>query len=537
MVDQSTIAISANADKAGKEGNAPAPANTEQNIKEKQNEELSAQEKEQQQQVQEDFLNILRRASKVNASDIFFVAGRSLAFKVGTDIISYEELIRRLEPLGELETPLPEKTPAGSAPATGGRNKGPIEYRKLLPDDTEPFIREMYRLAGRDIHPFLESKDDDFSFTIRGLSRFRVNTYNQRTSMAAVVRLIVFSLPDPKELHIPDCVMNVANRKKGLVLATGPAGSPKSTTMACIIDRINHSRSGHIITLEDPLEFLHSHDKCIISQREINTDTKSYLSSLRAALRESPDVILLGEMRDQETIQTALTAAETGHLVFSSLHTLGAVNSINRILDVFPPNQQQQIAVQLSMVLKDVISQQLVEGVNKEMIPIFEVLEIESATRNNIRERKVHLISSNSGFKMMMNNELKRLLEEGKITQETYNETISSSKSDINNPPPAPRRPLPPTKAKKGGLFARLRASLQKKPAEKPPQKLEEKPAAEMPEAETAEDTVVNVESIAEKPESIPEKAESTAEIDKPAPKKNPQPSKGKAKGKGKHRR
>ena len=174
-----------------------------------------------------------------------------------------------------------------------------------MPDDTDRLIHQIYSMAGnRNIDPFLQTGDDDFSFSIPGLSRFRVNAYRQRGSLAAVIRVIAFDLPNPDILHIPEEVMSAADFTKGMVLVTGPAGSGKSTTMACIVDRINHSREGHIITLEDPLEYLHRHDKCIVSQREICTDTESYLVSLRATLRQSPDVILLGEMRDYETIQT-----------------------------------------------------------------------------------------------------------------------------------------------------------------------------------------------------------------------------------------
>ena len=234
-----------------------------------------------------------------------------------------------------------------------------------MPADTEALLRQIYQMANnRNFDRFLETGDDDFSCSIPGLSRFRVNTYRQRSSLAAVIRVIAFELPHPDELNIPEDVMSVADFTRGMVLVTGPAGSGKSTTMACVVDRINHSREGHIITLEDPLEYLHRHDKCIVSQREICTDTESYLVSLRATLRQSPDVILLGEMRDYETIQTAMTAAETGHLILSSLHTTGAANTIGRIVDVFEPAQQRQISIQLSMVLQAVISQQLIPDVN-----------------------------------------------------------------------------------------------------------------------------------------------------------------------------
>lgn len=277
--------------------------------------------------------------------------------------------------------------------------------------------------SNRDISRLHNTGDDDFSFSIPGLSRFRINAYKQRGSLAAVIRVIAFQLPDPAELSIPEDVMSIADLTKGMVLVTGSAGSGKSTTMACLIDRINHSREGHIITLEDPLEYLHRHDRCIVSQREICTDTENYITSLRATLRQSPDVILLGEMRDHETIQTAMTAAETGHLILSSLHTLGAANSLNRIIDVFEPSQQHQIIMQLSMVLQAVISQQLVPDVNGKNIPVFEIMRLTPAIRNMIRDNKIHqidgVISSSPGQMRSMDQSLFELYKNGRITKET----------------------------------------------------------------------------------------------------------------------
>ena len=270
----------------------------------------------------------------------------------------------------------------------------------------------------------LSHGDDDFSFAIPGVSRFRVSAYKQRGTLSAVIRVITFRLPDYHMLGIPDAIINLGLSGKGMTLITGPAGSGKSTTMACIIDKINHSREGHIITLEDPLEYLHRHDKCIVSQREICTDTESYLTSLRATLRQSPDVILLGEMRDHETIQTAMTAAETGHLVLSSLHTLGAANTIERIMDVFEPSQQHQIALQLSMVLQAVISQQLIPDVDGRNIPVFEIMRLTPAIRNMIRDNKVPQIdgivySSNKEEMHSMDFGLLNLYKDGRITAET----------------------------------------------------------------------------------------------------------------------
>ena len=211
---------------------------------------------------------------------------------------------------------------------------------------------------------------------------------------------------------------------KGMVLVTGPAGSGKSTTLACIIDAINESREAHVITLEDPIEYLHRHKKSVVTQREIATDTSSYVTGLRASLRQAPDVILLGEMRDYETISIAMTAAETGHLILSTLHTIGAANTIDRVIDAFPPAQQQQIRAQLSMVLNAVISQQLVPTVDGGVQPVFEIMFLNNAIRNMIRESKIHQIdgiiaTSQEEGMISMDNSLIRLFRQGVISRET----------------------------------------------------------------------------------------------------------------------
>lgn len=330
---------------------------------------------------------MLQKATNANASDIFIVAGLPLSYKVNGILHS--------------------------------------EGERLMPKDTELLIRSIYELDGnRSMNHFLETGDDDFSFAVPGLSRYRVSTYKQRGSLAAVIRVIAFELPNPEILGIPSVVLSLTSLTKGLVLVTGPAGSGKSTTLACLVDRINSSRQDHIITLEDPLEFLHRHKKSIVSQREISTDTDNYLTALRAALRQSPDVILLGEMRDHETIQTVMTAAETGHLVLSSLHTVGAANTISRIIDVFEPSQQHQIAVQLSMVLRAVVSQQLVPSVNGEMIPAFEIMIMTPAISNMIRDNKIHQIegiiyTSAKEDMISMDNSLLQLYKENKVSRET----------------------------------------------------------------------------------------------------------------------
>lgn len=266
--------------------------------------------------------------------------------------------------------------------------------------------------------------DDDFSFAIPGVSRFRVSAYKQRGALSAVIRVITFQLPNPQELGIPEAVMQFADHTKGMILVTGSAGSGKSTTLACLIDRINNTRNTHIITLEDPLEYLHRHNKSIVSQREIKIDTDNYVTALKASLRQSPNIILLGEMRDYETISVAMTAAETGHLLFSTLHTIGAANTIDRIIDVFPPNQQHQIAVQLSMVLNAVISQQLVPTVDGQMVPAFEIMSVTPAIRNMIRDNKVHQIdgliaTSVKDDMISMDMSLMNLCKQGIITKET----------------------------------------------------------------------------------------------------------------------
>lgn len=265
---------------------------------------------------------------------------------------------------------------------------------RLLPDDIRALTEQIYDIGGRDRTSLDLGRDDDFSFSISHLGRFRVNVFRQRGSQAAVIRVIHFGLPDPAKLGIPENVLSLADHKKGLVLITGTAGTGKSTTLACMIDRINRSRDGHIITMEDPIEYIHRHEKSIVTQREISIDTPGYLEALRSALRESPDVILLGEMRDYDTISAALTAAETGVLLLSTLHTGSAANTIHRILDVFPAGQQQQVKIQLAQILKGVVCQQLVPAVDGKQVPVFEVMKSTPAIQNMIREDKLHQLES-----------------------------------------------------------------------------------------------------------------------------------------------
>lgn len=334
-----------------------------------------------------ELLDYLKRAVTDQASDLFLVAGGPVTEKVEGALY-------------------------------------PIDEGKLLPPDTETLISEIYTLAKRPMDHYQKTGDDDFSFAIPGLARFRVNAYRQRGSLAAVVRVVAFEIPDWQKLGIPQAVMDLSRLTHGMVLVTGTAGSGKSTTLACLIDQINHTRKAHIITLEDPIEFLHRDQLSIVSQREIAIDTKDYLSALRSCLRQAPDVILLGEMRDYETIRTAMTAAETGHLLLATLHTKGAAETIDRIIDTFPPEQQGQIRTQLSTVLQAVISQQLLPSVSGGQVPAFELMNMTPAIRSLIRENKGHQIDNaisagSSDGMVSMDQSILALYKDGKITRET----------------------------------------------------------------------------------------------------------------------
>lgn len=336
----------------------------------------------------DDIIAVLKKASQENAADVFIVAGKPISYRKNDQIIMYND-----EP--------------------------------LTPELSAQMIAQIYNLADkRSLETLKRKGDDDFSFALPGISRFRVNAYRQRGSYASVIRIISFALPSAQELGLPQTIINLGDLSKGLVLVTGTAGSGKSTTLACIIDHINKTQEKHIITLEDPLEYLHRHNKSIVSQREIATDTQSYVAALRASLRQSPDVILLGELRDYETMDIAMTAAETGHLIFSTLHTLGAANTIDRIIDVFPADQQRQISVQLSMVLQCIVSQQLVPGVDGNLIPAFEIMTLNPAIRNMIRERKIpqiegQIYTASTDTMCSMDSYLIKLLNAGRITKET----------------------------------------------------------------------------------------------------------------------
>lgn len=244
-------------------------------------------------------------------------------------------------------------------------------------------------------HQFEENSELDFSFGIKGLCRFRGNAFIQRGGVAAVFRTIPYQILSFKELGLPMSVEKFGERPMGLVLVTGPTGSGKSTTLAALVDKINRERHAHIITVEDPIEFLHEHKSCIVNQREVHADTQSFSTALRYVLRQDPDVILIGEMRDLETIEAALTVAETGHLVFATLHTNSCAQTINRVIDVFPPHQQTQVRTQLSFVLEGVVTQQLIpKASGKGRVIATEVMAPTAAIRNLIREDKIHQIYS-----------------------------------------------------------------------------------------------------------------------------------------------
>ncbi len=334
-----------------------------------------------------DVISILKQAIEKNGSDLFIVPGSQISIKINGEIL-------------------------------------PLDDEKIMPEHSLALIEQIYEIANhRDMSRLLEHGDDDFSLSLQGVGRFRCNAYMQRNSLAAVLRIVTFDLPDAESLSIPQLIIDLANEKNGLVLVTGPAGSGKSTTLACIVDRINTESASHVITLEDPIEYLHHHKKSIVSQREISHDTENYVTALRAALRQSPNVVLVGEMRDLETIQIALTAAETGQLVLSSLHTIGAAKTIDRIIDVFPPNQQQQIRLQLSMVLKAVISQQLIPTIDGGLLPAFEIMFVNTAVQNLIRDSKIYqidnVIHSSAAMGMRsMDTDILRLYQEGKIKRE-----------------------------------------------------------------------------------------------------------------------
>lgn len=297
-----------------------------------------------------------------------------------------------------------------------------MPYENLTEEDTDALARAVLNEGqyGR----FMQQGEYDLSLSVEGAGRCRANFFRRQGTTAAAFRIVASEIPSPEALGVPSSIMDLYQRKRGLVLVTGPTGSGKSTTLAAIIDKVNTCRDAHIITLEDPVEYLHPHKRSMVNQREIGQDTESYASALRAALREDPDVILVGEMRDYETISVAVTAAETGHLVLSTLHTIGAASTVDRVIDVFPPHGQQQIRVQLSNVLEAVISQQLIPRADgRGRVAAFEVLHANAAVRNLIREGKSHqlpnIMQTNRKLGMItMDEAILQLVRDGKITRQ-----------------------------------------------------------------------------------------------------------------------
>jgi len=277
------------------------------------------------------------------------------------------------------------------------RRRGHIEVLDGFPKLDADLMRQLvYRITTTEQQKHLElGRQLDFAYGIRGLARFRVNTYYQRSSLAAAFRTIPTDIKSLEELGLPSSLHELAKNPRGLVLVTGPTGSGKSTTLASIVDEINRTRTDHIITIEDPIEFLHEHKSCIVNQREIGEDATGFADALRGALRQDPDVILLGEMRDLETISTALTAAETGHLVFGTLHTQSAPSTIDRIIDVFPAEQQSQVRMQLANTLQGIVTQTLIPTKDgRGRVAALEILFLDDAIRNLIRQGKVEQVYS-----------------------------------------------------------------------------------------------------------------------------------------------
>ncbi|MFY9213827.1 MAG: type IV pilus twitching motility protein PilT [Tissierellaceae bacterium] len=332
-----------------------------------------------------DLLDIVRIGTEKIASDIHVTVGRPITLRINGELVSIDDYV-------------------------------------LTPEDTRKMVREA--LSDSLWAQLEENGEIDSSYSLPGVGRYRINAFKQRGSYGMVLRIIPLVIPSMEALGLPKVVEELARLRRGMVLVTGPTGSGKSTTLATMVNQINHERNCHVLTLEDPIEYLHKHQEALVTQREVGSDTGSFANALRAALRQDPDVILVGEMRDLETISIALTAAETGHLVFSTLHTSGATKTIDRIIDVFPPHQQHQVRVQLSSVIQGIISQQLLpkaDGVGR--VAAFEVMIATPAIRNLIREDKIHQIDTSiqtgASHKMQtMDNSLIELYRRGDITRE-----------------------------------------------------------------------------------------------------------------------
>ena len=311
--------------------------------------------------------------------------------ETGPPQITLSELLKKLAEFGGSDLHLTTNTPPQIR--VDGHLR-PLEgYKVLTSADTKQLAYSVLTDAQK--HRFEENLELDFSFGVKGLSRFRANIFNQRGAVGAVFRAIPYEIKPFEALGLPPVVKQMCDKPRGLILVTGPTGSGKSTTLAAMIDKVNTDRHEHILTIEDPIEFLHNHKNCLVNQREVNADTKGFAEALRTALRQDPDVVLVGEMRDLETIESALRIAETGHLTFATLHTNSAASTINRIIDVFPSAQQSQVRAQLSLVLEGILCQALLpkaDGHGRAMA--LEILVPNSAIRNLIREDKVHQIYS-----------------------------------------------------------------------------------------------------------------------------------------------
>lgn len=308
-----------------------------------------------------------------------------------------------------------------------------LQTEKLSSADIETFAHSL--MTDQQAKRFGDYGELDLSYSLPGVGRYRVNAFRQRGSIGVVIRLIPFVIPSPESLGLPPVSIELAKLHKGLVLVTGPTGSGKSTTLASLVDYINRTRACHIVTIEDPIEYLHRHKLSLVNQREVGNDTQSFTNALRAVLRQDPDVILVGEMRDLETIATAVTAAETGHLVFSTLHTNDATQSVDRMIDVFPPHQQQQIRVQLAAVLQGILSQQLFPKADHQgRVAAIEVMLATPAVRSLIREGKTHqlptVIQTNAKLGMQtMDKAIMDLVQKGLVSYEVAQEKLQSPDS------------------------------------------------------------------------------------------------------------
>jgi twitching motility protein PilT len=325
--------------------------------------------------------------------------------------LSLSDLLKKLIEMGGSDLHLTTNTPPQVR--VDGHLRPVEAVRTLTSADTKSLAYSVLTDAQK--HRFEENLELDFSFGVRGLSRFRANLFNQRGAVGAVFRAIPYEIKSFDDLGLPPVVSNLCDKPRGLILVTGPTGSGKSTTLAAMLDKVNRERHEHIVTIEDPIEFLHSHKSCIVNQREVGADTHGFAEALRTALRQDPDVVLVGEMRDLETIESALRIAETGHLTFATLHTNSAASTINRIIDVFPSAQQAQIRAQLSLVLEGILCQSLIpraDGRGRAMA--LEILVPNPAIRNLIREDKVHQI-----YSMMQTGQ-------GKHGMQTFNQALAT---------------------------------------------------------------------------------------------------------------